>query len=375
MKINHPILVTLLLISVGLNLYLLTPFMGATPLAVAPIKDLHKSPPTGFPPPAKDAARSHLSPDLDGKKPRQAKSRNELFRQANQWFTNKHFKILGRFLQDYLKQHPQDIDFLILEAKMKVETSLLSDAIEHYYSLLRFALTGAQQQAIDMQIQQLTSRTISQLTRTYSWEVLAVFVEPLLQLAPTNRLYILSLATAYAQQYQGILMENILGSLPFDDPDAQKIRQIIASQQIAKQEPVEALPDHHQQDAAYSIPLSQYRDQFVLQGKLSGNDIRLLIDTGASITAISKQYFAALSHTDKINYVGRFKVGTAAGTIMAPMYQFADLSINQIQVQNISVMVLPMSNLEHSDGLLGMNFLREFDFKIDQDRSVMLIKQ
>ncbi|MDU0355884.1 hypothetical protein RS130_20105 [Paraglaciecola aquimarina] len=56
------------------------------------------------------------------------------------------------------------------------------------------------------------------------------------------------------------------------------------------------------------------------------------------------------------------------------MYRFSELKIEHAVVQNISVVVLPMSNLHHADGLLGMNFLREFDFKLEQDRAVLAIE-
>jgi hypothetical protein len=38
------------------------------------------------------------------------------------------------------------------------------------------------------------------------------------------------------------------------------------------------------------------------------------------------------------------------------------------------VVILPMQSINNADGLLGMNFLREFDFKIDQRQSLMFIK-
>ena len=93
-----------------------------------------------------------------------------------------------------------------------------------------------------------------------------------------------------------------------------------------------------------------------------------------SLTAISKQYFDNLSNRYKINYLGRFSIGTAGGSIMAPIYQFQELTINHVTVQNLPVVILPMQSIANADGLLGMNFLREFDFKIDQRQSVMFIK-
>jgi clan AA aspartic protease (TIGR02281 family) len=203
-----------------------------------------------------------------------------------------------------------------------------------------------------------------------------MFVEPLLQLEPSNRLYILSLATAYAELFQEGLMENVLASLSFDDPDAQHIRNIIVAQQISR-----ATDGADNQNIGETVnlgrpvPLEQFGDQYVVKAKLSSNPVALLIDTGASVTAISKQYFDNLSNRYKTNYLGRFSIGTAGGSIMARMYQFQTLSINHVTIQNLPVVILPMQSIENADGLLGMNFLREFDFKIDQRQAVMFIKK
>jgi clan AA aspartic protease (TIGR02281 family) len=326
-------------------------------------------------PPAIDSDNPNHSPPF-----KQTESnRAELLAQASSWLTEHKVLKLGAFLQRYLKQYPQDMDFLLLEAKLKVETTLLSDAIAHYYDLLRKPMTSVQHNEIEQQIEQLSKNTIKRLRHNYSWDILAMFVEPLLQLEPNNRLYILSLAMAYAELFQEGLMENVLASLDFNDPDAQRIRNIIVAQQIS---PVNDESDESDDlDAVETntnlgrpIPLKQFGDQYVVAAKLSSNPVALLIDTGASVTAISKQYFDNLSNRYKINYLGRFSIGTAGGSIMAPIYQFQELTINHVTVENLPVVILPMQSIENADGLLGMNFLREFDFKIDQRQSVMFIK-
>ena len=201
-------------------------------------------------------------------------------------------------------------------------------------------------------------------------------VEPLLQLEPNNRLYILSLAMAYAELFQEGLMENVLASLKFDDPDAQAIRKIIAAQQaIPNEEKIDNLDTGATTaNLGRPVPITQFGDQYVVEAKLSSNPVALLIDTGASVTAVSKQYFDNLSNRYKTEYLGRFSIGTAAGSIMASMYQFQELTINHVTVQNLAVVILHMQSIANADGLLGMNFLREFDFKIDQRQSVMFIK-
>lgn len=303
----------------------------------------------------------------------QQPNREHLLEQANLWLTDKDFIALEIFLQNHLKQYPQDMDFLLIEAQLKLETSLLSDAIIHYYDLLRMPMTITQKNHIENQIKDLAGTTIEQLTNNYSWDILAIFVEPLLQLEPNNRQYILSLARAYAELVQGGLMENVLASLTFDDPEAEKIRQILYTQQAIQTNENNTTEAEIPPQRSRPIPLQQIGDHYVVNGSLSSNSVTLLIDTGASITAISTEYFRQLSNRYKINYLGRFNVGTAGGRVMASMYQFRELTIQHVTLENLAVVVLPMQGMEQADGLLGMNFLREFDFKIDQAQSVLFL--
>jgi clan AA aspartic protease (TIGR02281 family) len=372
------LLFVLLNASVALNLYFVWQTFALNSTSLLPTKQPHNSSSSA---PASNATFN----DIDGTEAIQNDNkytnqsndnRDKLLAQAKLWLQEKNLVPLAAFLRSYLKQQPLDMDFLLIEAKMKVETDLLSDAIAHYYDLLRNPMTLAQQDEIEQQIKLLSKSTIEHLTLNYSWDILAMFVEPLLQLEPTSRLYIASLARAYAELYQEGLMENVLASLPFDDPQANKIRTIIQAKQSLtnnKQASSDQLVDT-QSSFVQPIPLKQYGDQFVVDGALSGNQVSLLIDTGASVTALSKGYFDSLSNRYKINYLGRFSIGTAGGSIMAPMYRFSELRINHVKVDNLAVVILPMQGIANADGLLGMNFLREFDFKIDQNQKLIFIE-
>ncbi|MEI8647584.1 hypothetical protein P4S73_05925 [Paraglaciecola sp. Hal342] len=93
--------------------------------------------------------------------------------------------------------------------------------------MLNSTPSNAQQAQVQNTITRLTNNTITQLKQANSWDILAQFVEPLLQVSPTDRGLILALATAYARQQQAGLMENALASIRYDDPQAMEIRQII----------------------------------------------------------------------------------------------------------------------------------------------------
>lgn len=382
------LLILLLVTSVTLNAYLL---VGSSKQPSTQASDKQQSQ-SLQPTPLSDETANNLPNHNDGQQfqhsnnkinnesnwPEQDSShRVELLRDAEQLFLAKNWGELGVLLQNYLKQSPQDMEFLLIEARLKIETTLLSNAIAHYYDLLRIPMTPLQQSEVEQQIETLSQNTIEQLKRNYSWDVLAMFVEPLLQLEPSSRLYILALARAYAELYQEGLMENVLASLDFNDPDASAIRNIIIAQQS---EPViEQIDDVPYTEEVVNIgqpiPLKQYGDQYVVDATLSGNSVALMIDTGASVTAISRQYFKGLSNRRKAKSLGRFTIGTAGGSIMASMYQFKELTINHVTVKDLPVVVLPIQGISNADGLLGMNFLREFDFKIDQRQSVMFLKQ
>ena len=298
--------------------------------------------------------------------------------QTRRWLSAQEYAKLDAFFPLYLRQYPQDVEFLLLEAEYIAHTHLLSDAIIHYHSMLSLPLNNAQQDRVQNTIARLTNRTITQLKQANSWDILAQFVEPLLQVSPTSRELILALATAYARQQQAGLMENTLASIRYDDPQAMKIRGIIQQYDdevnAQSDRATKATNDNSRKNVptgVTSIGLQKYGDQYVVESSLSGNQVYFLIDTGASTTAISRQKFKALFKSVETKFVGQFNVQTANGTVRSPMYQFASLEIAKAKVKNINVMVLPLDELGHSDGLLGMNFLREFDFRIDQQNALL----
>ena len=300
--------------------------------------------------------------------------------QTQRWLAAQEYAKIDEFLPLYLRQHPQDIDFLLLEAEYIIHTSLLSDAIIHYQSLLSLPLSAAQQEQVQQTVTRLTEETIVQLKQANSWDILAQFVEPLLQVSPTSRSLILALATAYARQQQANLMENVLASIRYDDPQAMRIRQLIerTDQSITESNRdsrlSEPFSDSSRLSAGPPIALQKYGDQYVVPTRLSGHQVNFLIDTGASTTAISRQKFKQLFKTTVIKFVGQFNVQTANGIVRSPMYQFASLEIANVHVKNINIMVLPLDELAYSDGLLGMNFLREFDFRIDQQNAQLYLR-
>jgi clan AA aspartic protease (TIGR02281 family) len=280
----------------------------------------------------------------------------------------KAFDSLSFYVSAYLRENPQDIDALLLEAEAYFYTQPLNIALVNYYGLRDAYLTDEQLAQINRLIDVNTTRIIQQFSGDGSWDLLAAFLEPLIQVDPLNRRYILALAKAYGMQEQTILMENVLAALPSDDARAQRLRNDIYNlDRVAsiEQQPKEAFSPNPSSNIESQVRLIARNGQYYTDVRLSSVDAQLLVDTGASTTAISQQVFNRITSSDT-NYLGTFQVQTAGGNIASPIYRIAELVIGEERLSNVSVMVLPTENLSDFDGLLGMNVIKRFNISYDQ---------
>lgn len=299
-------------------------------------------------------------------------TRQEWISRTEQWLLAGEIVKARDFIQRYLQRYPRDVEFLLLEADLIDKTAHISETLAHYYSVLDLPLNEAQIIYVRERIKAIVQENVDKLRQIRSWDILATFVEPLWQFAPTNRHYILLLSEAYARQQMPSLMEYVLASILPDDPDAVRIRRLIRSDiKIAKEETEEAV-DATQFDRA--IDLTRRGDHFVVSATLNNRKMNLMIDTGASTTVLTQKAFSKL-RTGRFNsdFIGEYLVNTAGGQIKAPIYRLRSMAIADYRIKDIAVVVLPMEEFSQADGLLGMNFLREFDFRIDQLRALLFL--
>jgi len=119
------------------------------------------------------------------------------------------------------------------------------------------------------------------------------------------------------------------------------------------------------------IPLHRRGNHFIVDATPAhGRSLRLLIDTGASLTIFTPEVLAQLG----IRYRDTGRTGvftTANGPIRAPVYSLDSLAVGDWQVNDLEVGVLDLGGSAGVDGLLGMNFLNHFQFFIDQNNALL----
>ena len=191
--------------------------------------------------------------------------------------------------------------------------------------------------------------------------------QDLTQLEPDHAAYFIGLATSQIAlaDYDGARQSLLLVA---QDPEvgarARQLLEQLRMTAIEPQQPETSAPA----SSVAAIPLLRNGNHFLVDaGVGGGQQARLLIDTGASLTILTpgalKRRGVAAEPTGK---TGLFT--TANGQVSAPIYRLDSLSVGEWRVSNLEVGVLALED-PRLDGLLGMNFLGKFQFFIDQTQA------
>lgn len=130
-------------------------------------------------------------------------------------------------------------------------------------------------------------------------------------------------------------------------------------------------------EGAESITLQQVGNQYLVD--LTGGrqaTVKLLIDTGASMTTLSRLSFDNINADGDAVEQERRLFRTASGVIMGTVYLIPELRLGPYSLQDTQIAVLDNFGGDREiDGLLGMNILGQFRFQIDQDEGRLLLSR
>lgn len=119
------------------------------------------------------------------------------------------------------------------------------------------------------------------------------------------------------------------------------------------------------------LPLSGGDGQFIVDAMIDGRyPVKLLVDTGAAMTAIDAGVLQMAGYS--LDAERQYFV-TANGVVSAPVVTVGRMSLGLAELSQLSVGALPLSMPGDVVGLLGMNFLRHYDFRIDQDNRLLIL--
>jgi len=119
------------------------------------------------------------------------------------------------------------------------------------------------------------------------------------------------------------------------------------------------------------VPVEKTGDHYIVNAVINNQEpVKLIIDTGATLTILSPRVIHNLGlHVEDVQQYMDFS--TANGVVQAPVISLESMRVQNHLVSDLQVGILPTFSHSQFDGLLGMNFLNQFAFFIDQKNSML----
>jgi len=126
-------------------------------------------------------------------------------------------------------------------------------------------------------------------------------------------------------------------------------------------------------DWGQKVPLEIKGKQTIIAVRVNGNPgLRLLIDTGASLTVLSRSAIERMGLTVP-NAARRVQLQTISGTTIASLMR-TDLELGAVQLPEREIAIIDSVISPELDGLLGMDILGNYEFMIDQKQALLLLR-
>lgn len=288
------------------------------------------------------------------------------------------WQTLAPQLTEYLYQYPEHLQAQLLEGRVIIHTQTSAAGLEYLYTLLHKLNAPQDIELVASYINEHAQPIIDALTDNQDWTALATFVEPLIQYESQAITYIEPLALAYAMLNLPDAMENTLASLPNGHHLIQQTRRLWSEQfaitpDYARTQRQPTVPNNQARQVDITVALSQREGQWFSPFSVGSEHFELLLDTGASTTAISGDAFLRIPKRQR-TFLGRILINTANGQAQARLYNVTNVAIGAWKIAQLDVLVLPVERLSGFDGLLGMNVLNRSQVVIEQNSGALEVR-
>ena len=258
-----------------------------------------------------------------------------------------------------------------------VQVRLLNDDHAAAFAALKRAaeleIDPSEQQIKLSHLQRLAAQLKNDLTANQDFVGIMRLYQELYNQYSNTPLFAYELALAHLQLNNTSSAKQLLQPLRFDQEFGQLAQQQLAAiaQPNNPTKPDSAVTN--KQDLI--VPLTRQGNSFLLNTAINGNTVPMLLDTGASITALSAQQIQHL----RLPALGQtITLRTANGLRTAPLYQVDTLQLGQLTINNLTVAEIDFGDDTQVQGLLGTDTLnaidQRYDYLIDNQANALIFR-
>ncbi len=306
------------------------------------------------------------------------------YTQALQYSDNGQLKQAQRFLIQVSRLY-EEVDFFDLLAAVSIELNDLNQALD---ALLKSSLIETRPDILGDKLASLAntaSQIKSQLSAISSFEGIRKLYQSLYEAHPSYAYFQLELAFSYLSLDDTSNAQTFFSAIQYDlDVGAQAQEQLALLEQINQQEQQAAAASREELKAKQaarnagdiSISLVRSGNSFLIDSSIENKNVRLLLDTGASITALSPELISRLRLSPTGDVIN---LSTANGIAQSQLYLAKKINIGRITVRDLVVAEINLGSSRHFEGLLGTDLLNKvganYSYLIDNENNALIFRR
>jgi len=260
----------------------------------------------------------------------------------------------------YLEIYPEDEDVLLLLAQSYEKEEEFILAIEAYGAMYANALRSGDEKEVATKLARFVQGMETKLRRNFRYMELLEAYQLIDELGMGNPYFNLRIAQLYFQLgylYDAELVAQSILDNGFLADQAQALLNKISPEKFENK----------------AVRLNSFGGSFGTYARINNRvGMMLLVDTGASISVITPKAFSRVS--DGADFIGVRDINTAGGVVEAEIYRLNMVRVGDEGVENLEFAVLDFKPGGNISGLLGMNFLQNFQFEIDTQKKLLYLR-
>ena len=286
---------------------------------------------------------------------------------AREYIANNALPSAIQLLNEILQKNPSDTEALLLLARVLEKQGKHEEAVAAWFRYLNIEIDARKTQDALAYLSGYLLRLVNNpgiFGATREW--LVAQLNDLIKLTPDNGELHLQLADMHAKandqeqaQYHALMAAN-------QDETRTRAEEFLAK---LTENSIAAQTDEQE----HKISLIRYGNQFLVPVMVEGKSVKLLLDTGASISGLTSSFINR--NYSFVKSPKPIQLNTASGTVESFLFVVDTLQIAELTFSKHMLARLPMDNYDNFDGLLGVDILGRFEFFLDQQKAELRLRK